>query len=82
MDETLVPISEAKGRLSELIRTSDTGDVVLLRHGRPAAVMLSVERYQALLDRCEDLADAVSILDRNEPTMDYAKFRAQLGFDD
>jgi hypothetical protein len=33
-----------KGILSELVRDSDSEDVLLMRHGRPAAVLMSVER--------------------------------------
>lgn len=33
-----IPISEAKGRLTELVRRAEAGDeVVLTRHGQPAA---------------------------------------------
>ena len=40
-----VPIPDAKGRLSELVRRAEAGDdVVLTRHGRPAARLVSVAR--------------------------------------
>lgn len=79
MNTTLVPISEAKGRLSELVRESDSDDVLLLKHGRPAAVLISTERYEALLERMEDMADRLSIYEREGVTMDYEKLRAELG---
>ncbi|MGH3502975.1 MAG: type II toxin-antitoxin system Phd/YefM family antitoxin, partial [Nocardioidaceae bacterium] len=64
MDETLVPISEAKGKLSELVRESDSHDVLLLRHGRPAAVMLSHDRYEALIEKLQDAEDRLSVHER------------------
>jgi antitoxin StbD len=74
-----VPISEAKGRLAELVRDSDDEDVVLLRHGRPAAVVMSARRYEALLEEIEDLRDRLSIHEREGLTMDLDKVGAELG---
>lgn len=40
-----IPISEAKGRLTDLVRRAEAGDeVVLTRHGQPAARLVSVGR--------------------------------------
>ena len=40
-----VPISEAKGRLTDLVRRAEAGDEVdLTRHGRPAARLVGVRR--------------------------------------
>jgi antitoxin StbD len=75
----MVPISEAKGRLSELVRDSDLDDVLLLRHGRVAAVMLSARRYDALMEELEDLRDRLSIHEREGVTLDFDKLRAELG---
>ncbi len=77
----LVPISEAKGRLSELVRASDEVDVLLMRHGRPAAVVLSARRYGALLEEVEDLRDRLSVHERDGVTVDFDRARASLGLD-
>jgi len=77
----LVPISEAKGRLSELVRDSDAADVLLLRHGRPAAVIVSMRRYEALLEEIEDLRDRLSIHEREGLTVELDKVLAELGED-
>jgi prevent-host-death family protein len=52
-----IPISEAKGRLTDLVRRAEAGDeVVLTRHGRPAARLVPVqsnptrEQKRALLE--------------------------------
>jgi len=76
---TLVPISEAKGRLAELVRDSDEDDVMLLRHGRPAAVVISTRRYEALLDEIEDLRDRLSIHEREGLTVGLDAVIAELG---
>jgi prevent-host-death family protein len=40
-----IPVSEAKGRLTDLVRRAEAGDeVVLTRHGRPAVRLVSVTR--------------------------------------
>lgn len=75
----LIPISEAKGKLAELVRDSDESDVVLMKHGRPAAVVLSVRRHEALLEEIEDLKDRLSIHEREGLTMSLDKVLAELG---
>jgi prevent-host-death family protein len=38
-----VPISEAKARLTDLVRRAEAGeDIVLMRHGRPAARIVPI----------------------------------------
>lgn len=81
MGDLLVPVTEAKARLAEIIRESDQRDVLLLRHGRPAAVVISADRYAALVDRIEDAEDRLAIYehDRDEPTIGHDELLAQLG---
>lgn len=78
-DPHLVPISEAKAKLAELLRDSDEGDVILLKHGRPAAIMLSARRHEAMLEEIEDLKDRLSIHEREGLTMNLDKVMAELG---
>ena len=58
-----VSITEAKSRLLDLIRTLGKTDEVLAitRSGIPAAVVLSPERYEGLLETIEILSDASAI---------------------
>lgn len=51
MEEALLPLSEAKTRLHELLKDAERRDLVLLRHGRPVGALLGYRRYRALLDR-------------------------------
>jgi antitoxin StbD len=74
-----VPISEAKGKLAELVRSSDESDVLLLRHSRPAAVLMSARRHEALIEEIEDLRDRLSIHEREGLTTELDKLEAELG---
>lgn len=50
-------ISEARERLAEVIDAAQSEAVVLERYGRPAAVLVSVDRYEELLAAVEDAED-------------------------
>lgn len=54
-----VPFSEARARLSELLDEVEQlhEHVVVTRNGRPTAVMLSAEEYDALEETLEVLSD-------------------------
>ena len=75
----LVPISEARARLSRLVREAADDDIVLMNHGRPAAVLISAERYESLLEELEDLKDRLSVYERENITMPLDKLVAELG---
>jgi len=77
----LVPISEARARLSQLVRESADQNIVLMNHGRPAAVMLSAKHYDSLLEEIEDLRDRLSVHEREHVTMPFDKLMAELGID-
>ena len=54
-----IPISEAKGRLTDLVRRAEAGDeVILTRHGQPAAKLVRARRIPT------DPAERVAIIDR------------------
>jgi antitoxin StbD len=79
---SLVPISEARAHLSQLVREATEADVVLMNHGRPAAVLVSAGRYESLLEELEDLRDRLSVHEREHVTMPFDKFVAELGIAD
>lgn len=62
MDMHMVSISEAKATLTSLVRRAEDEPVYLLRHSKPAGVLLSATRYEELLDRLEDAEDALAVL--------------------
>lgn len=80
MTSSLVPISEARAHLSRLVRES-ADDVVLMNHGRPAAILISAERYESLMEELEDLRDRLSVHEREHVTMPLDKLGAELGVD-
>ena len=54
-----IPVSEAKGKLTDLVRRAEAGDeVVLTRHGQPAAKIVPVVPKVSLKER-EALLDAL-----------------------
>lgn len=61
-----LPLADVKNRLSEVIETLERehGRVVVTKHGRPAAVILSIEDLESLEETLEimsnpDLVEAV-----------------------
>lgn len=79
MSDLLVPITEAKARLSEIVRESEDRNVLLMKHGRPAAVVMSAGRYESLLARIEDMEDRLSIYEREGVTIGVDKLVAEFG---
>ena len=65
ISEDIRPISDLKARGSEIVtQTTATGrPVVLTRHGRGVAVVLSVEEYERL-QRAAEHVSAVVLVDR------------------
>ena len=54
-------MTEAKARLGELIHEATEEDVVVLRQGHPAAVLVGAERYDALFEEQDDLKGRLSV---------------------
>jgi antitoxin Phd len=50
-------VSEAREKLSEAVELSRSEAVFLERYGKPAAVLLSPDRYAELMDALEDAED-------------------------
>ena len=55
-----VSLTEAKAKLNELVRDAQDDNVVLVRHGQPAAVIVSPDHYEGLLEEIEDLKDRLA----------------------
>lgn len=56
-------VSAARERLPEAVETARTEAVVLERYGRPAAVLVSPERYTAMLEALEEAEDVAAFDD-------------------
>ena len=54
-----IPLSEAKARLSEIVKdVSETEEVITIsRGGVPVTVMMSVEEYESLMETLDILSD-------------------------
>ncbi|MDE3076249.1 MAG: type II toxin-antitoxin system Phd/YefM family antitoxin, partial [Chloroflexota bacterium] len=57
---TTVNVSEAREKLAEVIDAAQSEAVVLERYGRPAAVLVSMQRYEELVDAFEEGEDVVA----------------------
>ncbi|MGH9075799.1 MAG: type II toxin-antitoxin system Phd/YefM family antitoxin, partial [Acidimicrobiales bacterium] len=55
-----ISVSEARDRLAEVIDTARSETVILERYGHAAAVLVSPERYELLLDALEESEDVAA----------------------
>ena len=57
---TSTPLTKARNRLSEIVdHVITTGsELVITRHGKPAAVVMSHEEYESLIETLNILSDA------------------------
>jgi antitoxin Phd len=58
---TTLNISNFRANLPGAIETAKTEAVILERNGRPAAVMVSPERYAELMDALEEQEDVAAV---------------------
>ena len=59
----MTPLTEARSRLSEIVDEVElTGSTIeISRHGRPAAVLMSFEEHESLLETLNILADQATM---------------------
>jgi antitoxin YefM len=57
--DRFIPVTEAKNRLLDLVRDLQTKDdiVAITKNGVPAAVLLSVEKFEGFLETIDILSD-------------------------
>jgi PHD/YefM family antitoxin component YafN of YafNO toxin-antitoxin module len=55
---TVRPISDVRTRQAEILEKIEEGPVILANRGHAAAVLLSLDAYNALIARLEDAEDA------------------------
>lgn len=80
---THISVSDAREKLSEVIDSVQTEAVVLERYGRPAAVVVSVERYEELLaalEEAEDVAAFDAAMAEEGDNIPWEQVRADLGW--
>lgn len=69
-----VPLAEVKNRLSEVVERLERehGRVVITKHGRPAAVMLSLEDLESLEETLAVLSDPALLATLREADAEVA----------
>jgi len=78
-----INVSAARETLPEVIERARTEVVFLERYGRPAAVLISPERYEQLIAAAEDADDIVafdSAMAEEGPNIPWDLVKADLGW--
>ena len=57
---SVVPITAARAALPELVKRAQTQAVILSRRGKPAAVLVSIDAYQHMVQAVQDAEDAAA----------------------
>jgi len=76
-------ISTARDSLPAAVELAQSETVFLERYGRPAAVLLSPERYEQLMEASEDAADIAAFdaaMDEEGPDIPWEQAKADLGW--
>jgi len=76
-------ISEARDGLPAVVATAQTEAVILERYGRRAAVLISPERYDELMDALEEVEDIQAFdaaMAEDGPTIPWDRVKADLGW--
>lgn len=74
-----VPLAEVKNRFSEVVDRIERahGRVVVTKHGRPAAVLISLEDLESLEETVEILSDPQLLAEIREADAEAKKGRAK-----
>lgn len=73
----IMPVSDLRRQTSKVIQMiiREKEAVYITQHGRPAAVLVDYEEYEAMLTQLEDLADLASLEAAvDEPERNYEDF--------
>ena len=62
----LVPISGLRTRQNQVLSSLVDGPVVLTQHGRAAAVLVSPEQWNHLVETIEDLTDSLDAIEMKD----------------
>lgn len=81
---TTFSISKARESLSDVVELSRTEAVFLERRGKRAAVMVSPERYEQMMDALEEVEDVAAFdaaMVEEGPNIPWDEAKADLGWD-
>jgi antitoxin Phd len=77
-------VSAARDNLPDAVELARTEAVFLERYGRPAAVLLSPERYEQLIAALEDAEDVAAFdaaMQEEGPNIPWEQAKADLGWE-
>ena len=77
-------ISEARNSLAEAIELSQSEAVFLERHGKKAAVLVSPERFDRMMDALEEIEDEYAFdaaMAEEGENIPWAQAKADLGWE-
>jgi len=81
---TTFSISKARESLSDAVELSRTEAVFLERHGKKAAVIVSPERYEEMMEALEEIEDVAAFdaaMAEEGPNIPWGEVKADLGWD-
>jgi antitoxin Phd len=84
LDMTTFSISKARESLSDAVELSRSEAVFLERHGKRAAVMVSPERYEEMMDALEEMEDVAAFdaaITEEGTNIPWEEAKADLGWD-
>jgi antitoxin Phd len=83
LDMATMNISDARDHLLDAMETARTEAVFVQRHGRPAGVLVSPERYEQLMRAFEDAEDVAAFdeaMAEEGPNIPWEQVKADLGW--
>jgi prevent-host-death family protein len=60
------PVSDLRNHQADVLAEISDAPVVLAQRGRPAAVLVSLETWNALCERLEDAEDALAVIEARQ----------------
>ena len=76
-------VADARKNFSDLLERSQTEAVFIERRGQRAAVVVSPEQYERMLDALEDAEDIAAFdaaMEEEGPNVPWAQVKADLGW--
>lgn len=83
LDMPIVSVADARNNFSEIITQSQTEAVFIERRGQQAAVLVSPEQYERMMDALEDAEDVAAFdaaMAEEGPNIPWAQVKSDLGW--
>ncbi|MEG2490253.1 type II toxin-antitoxin system Phd/YefM family antitoxin [Aurantimicrobium minutum] len=80
---SIVSVADARNNFSEIITQSQTEAVFIERRGQQAAVLVSPEQYERMMDALEDAEDVAAFdaaMAEEGPNIPWAQVKSDLGW--